>query len=269
MAASAALTMLFVAGVASAASVDGATIHWTSKGTGSRTVMFIHGWTCDATSWDAQVPVFSQKYRVITLDLPGHGRSGAPASGKFSMELFARAVEAVRVEAKVDRAVLVGHSMGTPVIRQYALMYPQHVSALVLVDGLVQIPGGGQAFTPPPMTGEAGLKARETMVRGMFGPSTPAPVQQHILKMMLGTSEATAAGAMNATWDTSQWNKDPITVPVLGIYADRSGLANREGMKGLYPSLEYHEIPGTGHFVMMDKPEEFNALLTMFLAKVK
>jgi pimeloyl-ACP methyl ester carboxylesterase len=263
------LAVLFVARVASAPSVDGANLHWTSTGNGSQTVILVHGWTCDDTSWNAQVPVVSQKYRVITLDLPGHGQSGSPTNGKFSMELFARAVEAVRSEAKVDRAVLVGHSMGTPVIRQYALMYPQRVSALVLVDGLVQVPGGGPAFTPPPMTGEAGLKARENMIRGMFSAETPVPVQQHILKMMLGTSEATAAGAMSATWDSAQWKSDPVTVPVLGIYADRSGLANREGMKRIYPTMEYHEIPGTGHFLMMEKPDEFNRLLSAFLARIK
>jgi len=215
------------------------------------------------------VPVISLKYRVITLDLPGHGQSGSPASGMFSMELFARAVEAVRAEADVDRVVLVGHSMGTPVIRTYALMYPQHVSALVLVDGLVQVPTGGPAFAPPPMTGEAGLKARENMIRGMFSAATSPALQQQILKMMMGTSQATAAGAMTATWDSSQWKDDAVTVPVLGIYADRSGLANREGMKRIYPTLEYHEIPGTGHFLMMEKPDEFNRILDGFLSTIQ
>jgi sigma-B regulation protein RsbQ len=262
------LALILCAQAASAADVDGANIHWTSAGTGRQTVIFVHGWTCDDTSWKAQVPVISQSHRVITLDLPGHGQSGAPTSGKFSMELFARAVEAVRAEAGVDRAILVGHSMGTPVIRQYALMYPQRALALVLVDGLVQVPGGA-ARTPPPMTGEAGLKAREGMVRGMFSAATSASLQQHILKMMLGAPEGTAAGAMAATWDSSQWKSDPVTVPVLGIYADRSALANREGMKRIYPTAEYHEIPGTGHFLMMEKPDEFNRLLRAFLATIR
>jgi pimeloyl-ACP methyl ester carboxylesterase len=263
-----ALLALVLTRPASAAVVDGATIHWTSKGTGAQTVVFVHGWTCDDTSWDAQVPVISRQTRVITLDLPGHGRSGSPTSGKITMDLFARAVEAVRAEARAERVVLVGHSMGTPVIRQYALMYPQRVSALVLVDGLVQL-AGGPAFTRPPMTGEAGLKAREAMVRGMFSAATTPELQQRILKMMMGTSEATANGAMAATWDSAQWKNDPVNVPVLGIYADRSGLANREGMQRLYPMLEYHEIPGTGHFLMMEKPDEFNRLLTAFLTTIK
>src|SRR5207244_1234309 len=103
-----------------AASVDGLKIHSSSTGQGPRTLVFVHGWTCDSSSWVEQVPAFAKSYRVITLDLPGHGQSDSPADGKFSMDLFARAVEAVREEAKADKIVLVGHSMGAPVIRQYA-----------------------------------------------------------------------------------------------------------------------------------------------------
>jgi sigma-B regulation protein RsbQ len=260
------LLTLVAARPALAATVDGANVHWTSTGSGPA-IIFVHGWTCDESSWQSQVPAFSQRYRVITLDLPGHGKSDMPKDGKFSMELFARAVEAVRSEAKVERAVLVGHSMGTPVIRQYATMFPARVAALVLVDGLVQIAGGAAGFTPPPMIGAEGVKARENMVRGMFGPATTPELQQHILKMMLGTKEATAAGAMTATWDQSWVKNDPITVPVLGVYAARP-LASREAITRIFPKVEYHEIPGSAHFLMMEKPDEFNQLLSAFLRQV-
>jgi pimeloyl-ACP methyl ester carboxylesterase len=183
-----------------AASVDGITLNWNSAGSGAQAVIFVHGWTCDDTSWQGQVQAISQKYRVITLDLPGHGKSGSPKDGRFSMNLFARAVEAVRSEAKVEKAVLVGHSMGTPVIREYALMYPQRVAGLVLVDGLIQIPGMARPAILP-MTGGAGLAAREMLVRSFFGPKTSPELQQKILKMTMGTKEATADGAMTATWD--------------------------------------------------------------------
>ena len=103
----------------------------------------------------------------------------------------------------------------------------------------------------------------------MFSQATSADLQQQILKMTMSTSEATANGAFAATWDQSTWKNDVITVPVLGVYADRSAVANGDGMNRLYSNLEYHEIPGTGHFLMMEKPEEFNRLLLGFLAKVK
>jgi pimeloyl-ACP methyl ester carboxylesterase len=264
----------------SGAVVDGAKIHWSSAGTAKKAVILVHGWTCDETSWDAQVPVLSQKYRVITLDLPGHGKSDPPKDGKFSMTMFARAVEAVRAEAKVDKVVLVGHSMGTPVIREYARLYPQHVAGLVPVDGIVQIAGpppaadakgkaGGRgAPNPAAMVGPDGLKAREAMIRGMFTPATPAAVEQHVLKMMLAPPEATASGAMIATFDSSNLNDFVTTVPVLGIYAGRP-MTNSESLKKAFPNSEYVQVAGTGHFVMMERPEEFNRLLIAFLGKVR
>src|SRR5580658_1933380 len=152
-----------------AATVDGVQIHSSSAGKGPKTVILVHGWTCDETAWSEQVPVLSKKYRVLTLDLPGHGKTGAPADGKLSMDLFARAVDAVRAEANADRVVLVGHSMGTAVVVQYARLYPQHVSALVFVDGLVTL-GADRRRAPDPNTvgGPDGHKYRETMIRGMF-----------------------------------------------------------------------------------------------------
>ena len=259
--------LLVVAGVgsAAAATVDGANIHWTSRGSGAPAVIFVHGWTCDDSSWQGQVPAISRNRRVITLDLPGHGRSGTPKNG-FSMELFARAVEAVRAEAMIDRAVLVGHSMGTPVIRKYALMYPDRVAGLAIVDGLIQI-ADASAAGPPPRTVTG--PARENMIRGMFSAITTPALQQHILTMMMGTSEQTAAGAMVATWDQSQWSNDPIKAPTLAVYAGSRPLSNETAVKRLYPAAEYHQIPQTGHFLMMEKPEEFNALLTRFLDRIR
>jgi pimeloyl-ACP methyl ester carboxylesterase len=259
----------------SAATVDGLKIHSSSAGTARQTVILVHGWTCDSTSWTEQVGPLSKSYRVVTLDLPGHGLSGSPADGKFTVDLFARAVEAVRAEANADKVVLVGHSMGAPVIRQYARLYPQHVAGLVAVDGpLVGGPGPspqrGEAPPPPrfpQMTGPEGLKARETMIRGMFTPQTPAPLQQKILAMMLKAPEATATGAIAAMGDPVLWKEDVVATPVLAIYAGTSKLPDITTMQKTLPKFEATQVAGTGHFVMMEKPAEFNRLLSAFLEK--
>jgi len=258
--------LLVATGLANAATVDGIPLHSTSYGAGATTVILVHGWTCDDTTWEAQVPALSKQYRIITIDLPGHGKSGSPKDGNFSMELFAKAVEAVRSEAKAEKVVLVGHSMGTPVIVQYAGMFPQHTAALVFVDGLVRI-GSGAVAAPSPQqfSGPEGRKARENMIRGMFSASTTPAMQSHILNMMLGAPEATAVGAMKATWGFPSPKDEVINVPVLGLYADHSRLADREFMKTTYPNLKYVEIPGTGHFLMMEKPDEFNRYVLEFL----
>jgi pimeloyl-ACP methyl ester carboxylesterase len=265
-------TLLFLTSL-SAATVDGIQLHSSSTGKGPHTVILVHGWTCDETTWESQVPALARDYRVLTLDLPGHGKSGAPKDGNLSMDLFARAVESVRREANAERVVLVGHSMGTPVIVQYARLYPQHVAAMVFVDGLVTMgnlaPPSGNTGPPPGgrMGGPDGAKAREAMIRGMFSASTTPDMQKHILSMMMGAPEATAVGAMNATFDPAIWKGDVFTQPVLGLYADKSGLGNRDYMKTHFPNLEYVEIAGTGHFLMLEKPAEFNRLLLGFLDK--
>src|SRR5580698_4491977 len=144
-----------LAAALSAATVGGIKIHSTTTGKGPKTVILVHGWTCDESTWNSQVPELSKEFRVITLDLPGHGSSGAPKDGKFSMDLFARAVEAVRKDSKADRVVVVGHSMGTPVVIQYARLFPQHTAGLVFVDGVVNIPanpGSGGVQAPDPRT---------------------------------------------------------------------------------------------------------------------
>jgi len=264
----------FVALPLSAATLDGMKIHSTSSGKGPKTIVLVHGWTCDDTSWSAQVPVLSKHYRVITLDLPGHGQSESPKDGKFSMDLFARAIEAVRAERRIDKIALVGHSMGTPVIRQYARLYPQHVAALVIVDGVVIPPAQSARAAAPPLDLQQlvtpeGLKMREGMIKGMFTPKTPADVQDRVLKMMLAAPPATAAGAMAATFDPATWTDDVMTMPVYGIYAEKSALlGNPAYLKKVFPRIEYVEMPGTGHFVMMEQPQEFNRLLIRFLDSV-
>jgi pimeloyl-ACP methyl ester carboxylesterase len=255
----------------SAATIDGVPLHASISGKGPKTVILIHGWTCDVTSWKSQVSPLSRNYRVITLDLPGHGQSRWPENGKLSMDLFARAVEAVRSEAKTERVVLAGHSMGTAVILQYARLFPEHVAGLVFVDGMVYMPPNlkeTRSFAEQ-FGGPNGLKAREAMIRRMFTFATTPEMQKHILKMMLGAPAETAVGAMKAVMDPATWKEDVFAQPVLGLYAEGSSNRNSEYMQGHFPKMDYKEIPGTGHFLMLEKPAEFNRLLMEFLGQQK
>ena len=186
------------------------------------------------------------------------------------MDLFARAIEAVRADVKAERVVLVGHSMGTPVVLRYAHLYPAHVSALVFVDGLMPLPpaqAAAMANQGAAMAGPAGRAAREAMVRRFFVAGTSSEVQTKVLNMMLGAPEATAVGAMNATFEPAGQTLEIPMVPILGIYAGPSRIATRESVLKYFPETEYTTIPDTGHFLMLEKPEEFNRLLLAFLAK--
>ena len=264
-----ALSLVFAA-TASAATVDGLNIHSTTTGTGPATLVLVHGWTCDESSWAGQVPVLAKKYRVITVDLPGHGRSGAPANGQFSMDLFARAVEAVRVEKGASKIVLVGHSMGAPVIRQYARLYPDRVAGLIAVDGPLDMRQFPADFKPPALTGAEGFKAREGMIRGMFTPQTPPELQQKILTMMLKAPEATAIGAMGSMMDPALRKDDVTPMPALAIWAGTNQqLPSLDATRKVLPKYEQTQVAGTGHFLMMEKPEEFNRLVVAFVDKLQ
>ncbi len=266
------LLALFVSVSLSAASVDGFNIHSTVTGAGSKTVILVHGYTCDETTWTKQVPALAKQYRVVTLDLPGHGKSDSPKDGKFSMDLFARAVEAVRAEVKVDRVVLVGHSMGTPVILRYAYLYPQRIIALVFAEGLMPIPPAQAAAMTNQgamMAGPNGRTVREAMIHSFFVAGTSPEVQTKVLNMMLAAPEATAVGAMNASREPAGQTTDIHMVPILAIYAGPSHIASRADVLLHFPNAEYTEISGTGHFLMLENPDEFNRILLAFLAKQK
>ena len=123
--------------------LDGNKIHYISFGSGSEAVVFIHGWTCDSSFWTKQQPVYGNR-RSLLIDLPGHGLSDKPEI-PYTMELFAKAVDAVMVQAHVEKATLVGHSMGTPVAVQFLRMHPGKVAGIVIVDGFVPEPPKNEA----------------------------------------------------------------------------------------------------------------------------
>src|SRR5262249_37285928 len=116
---------------------DGVKVHYKSLGKGETALVFVHGWTADMTSWRYQVPAFDGKVRMILIDLPGHGKSEKPEV-EYTMDRFARAIDDVLTDAGVTKGVLAGHSMGTPVVRQYYRRYPKKVIGLIAVDGRLQ-----------------------------------------------------------------------------------------------------------------------------------
>src|ERR1019366_5205615 len=230
-----------------------------------------HGWSCDLTSWRAQVPAFDGKARMLLVDLPGHGKSDRPAID-YTMERFARAVEAVMKDAGVERALLVGHSMGTPVIRQFWRLFPQKTLGLVAVDGALRSyfkdAGAVDKFTAM-FSGPDFPKTIDGFLNSTFVASTPEAVKADVRKMASGATQAVAVSAMRGQFDPAIWKDDPIGVPLQVIVA-KSPIWNADYfayVRTLNPSAEIHEIPDAGHFVMMEKPGEVNALLLAFAAK--
>src|SRR5262245_8728432 len=84
------------------ARVDGIRVHYKSVGKGREALVFVHGWTCDMSFWRDQAAGLAGTARVILVDLPGHGLSDKPQI-TYTMDLFARAIDAVLNDAGVDR----------------------------------------------------------------------------------------------------------------------------------------------------------------------
>src|SRR5215831_9974862 len=114
-------------------------VHYLTQGQGSNVIVFVHGWACNAGFWREQVPAFQDKAKLVLIELPGHGESDKPEVD-YTMDFFADAVIAVMRDAKVEKAALVGHSMGVPVICKVYAKAPEKVTGLVAVDGFLRRP---------------------------------------------------------------------------------------------------------------------------------
>ena len=251
-------------------SLDGARIHYLSYGKGREAIVFIHGWTCNLDNWRGQIPDFEKRGRVIAIDLPGHGQSDKPQIA-YTMDLFARAVDAVLRDAKVERAVLVGHSMGTPVARQFYRKYPQKTLGIVIVDGALRsfadkkmMEGFIATFRGPNYK-----EAANQMFAAMAGPQLSTEWKERIQASFLNTPQHVVVSAMEGMADDSIWGEDKINVPVLAVMAKSPFYPPEieQIYHGLAPSLEFQMWNGVGHFLMIEKPKQFNEVVIAYLDK--
>ncbi len=92
-------------------SSDNIPISYSVYGQGKITLLFVHGWSCDSRYWYKQISSFSKKYRIVTIDLAGHGHSGY-ARKDYTMPLFGDDVKSVIETLDAENVILIGHSMG-------------------------------------------------------------------------------------------------------------------------------------------------------------
>jgi pimeloyl-ACP methyl ester carboxylesterase len=251
------------------AKLDGARIHYKSYGKGNEALVLVHGWTCNLDNWRDQIPDLAKRNRVIALDLPGHGQSDKPEI-KYTMDLFANAIDAVMRDAKVERAVIVGHSMGTPVARQFYRKYPQKTLALILVDGSLR-PFGTKEMREGfvAMFRSPGYKEAGKQMLAQMGKTLSPADQERINTSYANTPQHVIVSAMESMNDDSLYGPDKINVPVLAIIAKAPFWPpdTEEFFRSLAPDFELHQWEGVGHFLMMEKPKQFNDEVIAFLNK--
>jgi pimeloyl-ACP methyl ester carboxylesterase len=251
---------------------QGIRIHYRSIGVGRTAVVFVHGWACDLSVWARQIEPLAGRARLLVLDLPGHGRSGKP-NVPYTMDLFAGAVNAVMEAAQVDRAVLVGHSLGTPVVRQFYRRYPAKTIGLVAVDGALQAPPLDSAQVEKQAQAFSGPNYQdllERMTAPMFPDERDAAIRRHVIQVARSTPQDVVVGAMRAMFDRRIWIDDVIEVPLLVVVSKKTGWppGYRAFVKSISRDLRFEEIDGASHFLMLERPELFNPILNEFIASL-
>jgi len=185
-------------------SADGVPIHYRVEGKGAPALVLVHGWAYDGSLWDAQVEHFAKTHQVVTLDLGGHGRSGKGRKD-WTMGAFGEDVVAVVRHLGLERVVLVGHSMGGPVILEAARRMPARLVGLVPVDTLSDV----ESKEPPEKiegmmaTFRADFrKATDQFMRQwMFTKSSPPALIEAVVRQTTAMDPAIGIPALRHTWE--------------------------------------------------------------------
>jgi pimeloyl-ACP methyl ester carboxylesterase len=259
-----------VAGPGTVAASDGVSIAYTVSGAGSPALVFIHGWMCDQTFWAAQVEEFSTSNTVITIDLPGHGLSGMDRDG-WSMMAYGEDVQTVVEKLDLHNVVLVGHSMGGPLVLEAAGLMPDRVIGVVGVDSLhdaeakydpEQIKGYFAAYEAD-FVGTCGQ-----MVASMFQENADPALAERVIKEMCDGSPEISLALLR---QFIEYEMGPVLaavdVPVRYVNAPTYP-TNVEVNRTYQPDFDGVIMDGVGHFLMMENPGEFNELLGQTIANL-
>ena len=249
---------------------DGVPIAYTVSGSGSPSLVFIHGWMCDQTFWAAQVEGFSASNRVVTIDLPGHGLSGTERQD-WSVGALGGDVQVVVEHLDLDEVALIGHSLGGPVALEAARLMPGRVIGVVAVDALHDAD-----FAYEPEQINAYLAAYEAdftatcgqFSRSMFRAGAEPALVERVTNDLCDAPPEIAIAVLRASFD---YEPGPalaaVKVPVRCINADMWP-TNVEGNRKYHPDFDAEIMEGVGHFLMMEAPEEFNRRLSEILSNL-
>jgi pimeloyl-ACP methyl ester carboxylesterase len=253
------------------AELDGRRVRYVEAGTDDPALVLVHGWASDKRVWQPHIGPLSAAHRVLAIDLPGHGESDEPAAA-YSMDLFARGIAAALDGAGIVRVVLVGHSNGVPTVRQFYRLYPARTLGLVLVDGPLRAMLD-EARAQRYLARFRGDDFREHVGAFLDGmpPYELTPQWVAALReMATAQSQAAVVGGLAAAVDPAIWGEDPIGCPVLMINAQQPAWSVEYEIfvRSLVPDLDYRLLGGVSHFLMLDRPQEFNALVEEFVGGI-
>jgi pimeloyl-ACP methyl ester carboxylesterase len=244
----------------------------------------VHGLGCAGEDWDRAIADLSRSFACLSLDLPGHGESAMPAPERATIEGLAAAVGEIVAEIGADRIVLVGHSLGTKVIRACYRQSPVAIGGLILVDGSTYSGNAkGSIEKLQADVAHRGFTAlREGSSAGMFGAGMDSAVVARITSRSSRLDRNLAISLLTDSirWDTQVGDdvlrslRCPLLLVQSTYYTPGTGRVFMTPamqtplmtkVAQLVRASECQIMTGVGHFPMIERPAEVAAMIKTFV----
>lgn len=252
-------------------SQDGVSIHYKVYGAGEYPLFFVHGWCTHMGYWDSQIPAFAVNYKVITIDLAGHGKSGKQRQN-WTMEAYGQDITAVANKLNLNNMILIGHSLGGPAILEAARRMPDRVIGLVGTETFSDLymksyPEEKIKLSLESLKDNFKAGMRELVLRSYFDTETERKLRAKIMKDMISADPDMALKSLeNMLRYDAAASFQAIDCPVRSVNSKmtvESYQTVKENTKSVW--IEY--VADVGHFIMLEAPLEFNRLLAQFISE--
>ena len=231
-------------------------------------VILIHGAGGTHLFWPSEVRRLNG-FRVYALDLPGHGKSAG--RGQQSITAYAGSVIDWLAALDMHRAVFIGHSMGGAIVQTIALDYPEHVLGLGLVGSAAKLPVNPQLLddSANPTTFHLAI---ESIVSWSFGPDVPKSLVEMAGKRFSEVRPSVLQGDLIAcdAFDVTDRVMDIVqsALVICGSEDKMTPSRNSQFLADTLPAARLEVIPGAGHMVMIEKPQEVADTLRKLLGEI-
>lgn len=253
---------------------QGVVIDYEDTKVGDITLLFVHGWNIDKNYWSNQTNFFSKKYRVVVIDLPGHGKSGKNREN-WTVEEYGKDVTAILTRLELHNVILIGHSMSGAIVVESALKNPDRVIGIVGIDNFSDF--GKEVSSEEKDDMQEAYKAlrinyKETVLQyanqSLFSPSTNNTIRKRVIRDFVNADPTIAVEILE------QNEKYPIDVNLksLGktIFLLNSNYYSTDtsGFKKDNIPYEILYVGPTGHYPMIENPDTFNISLERVILKI-
>lgn len=244
-------------------------IGFAEQGSGGSAIVFLHGVGSDKSVWRPQLEHFGASRRAIAFDYPGYGDS-APAAEGTTRDDYAAAILAAMDSLRIDRAHICGLSLGGVVAIAIHSAAPRRCRSLIIADSFAAHPDGG-AIHDRSVAASQDLRAlAEARVDVLLAQPADPAIRSEVVETMARIDPAAYRIGAQAVWLADQRDRARnIDVPALVICGSEDkvtppGLSAE--LVDLIPGARYEQIEGAGHLSNLEKPQEFNRLVTEFMA---